>query len=149
MQEPALFCSLHSALAPHGDGTHGVGRSCSTAATSILQRKNGSPVYPISQMHIGVWLTTLHSAFNPHEPEHGFRHFLLIQARFVAQSVLLVHSGRQFGGDPINSARHLQSALSPFSVHCELGPHGDGWQGLTFNGGDCAKIKKKINKTDE
>lgn len=144
MQEPALFCSLHSALAPHGDGTHGVGRSSSTEATSMLHRRNGSPVYPFSHMHIGVWLITLHSAFNPHEPGHGSRHFLLIQAMFLAHSVLLVHSGLQFGGDPINSARHLQSALSPFSVHWELGPHGDGRHGLTFTGGVFAKIKDPI-----
>lgn len=92
---------------------------------------------------MGVWLTTLHSAFNPHEPRHGSWHFLFMQAILNAHSVLLVHSGRQFGGNPMKSGKHLQSALSPFSTHCELGPHGDGKHGLIFSGGEAAVIIHK------
>lgn len=62
-----------------------------------------------------------------------------MQAIFVVHSVLLVHSGRQFGGDPINSGKQRQSPLFPFSVQTELGPHGEGRHGFIATGGEDAK----------
>lgn len=79
----------------------------------------------------GVWLTTRHSAFDPHEPGQGSLHFWLMQAKLLEHSLLLIHSGLQFGGAPINSGKQEQDGESPETLHCELGPQGDGWQGLT------------------
>lgn len=67
----------------------------------MLHAVNGSPVYPWRQVQIGLWFTTEHSAFNPHEPGHGSSHFWLIQALVWSQSELRVHSGRHVGGFPI------------------------------------------------
>ena len=78
---------------------------------------------------------TLHLALIPHDPGHGSRHFSFIQAWLLGHSALIEHSGRQFGGDPIYVGRHEQDGLSLKSLHCELGPHGDGTQGfLTTTG---------------
>lgn len=87
-------------------------------------------MYPTLQIHIGVWLTTRHSAFSPHEPGQGSLHFWFMHARLVAHSELLTHSGRQFGGIPIKSLRQLHAGVSPIGLHSVLGPHGDGWHGL-------------------
>lgn len=46
-----------------------------------LHCENGSPTKPDRHTHIGVWLTTLHSAFAPQLPGHGSRHFWFMQAR--------------------------------------------------------------------
>lgn len=62
---------------------------------------NGSPVKPAAHTHVGVWLTTRHSALAPQDPGQGSRHFRLIQARWLAHSLLLTHSGRQLGGEPV------------------------------------------------
>lgn len=77
----------------------------------------GSPVYPFKQTHIGVWLTTRHSVFDPQAPGHGSRHFCFMQARWEAHSLLLTHSGLQFGGDPINSGKHVQEGESFTTRH--------------------------------
>lgn len=90
----------------------------------------GSPLYPGIQTHIGVWLTTLHSVFEPQEPGHGFRHFLFMQASWVSHSLLLTHSGLQFGGDPENSGKHVQEGKLLTTSHRALGPHGDNSHGL-------------------
>lgn len=53
----------------------------------------------------------------------------------------MIHSGLQFGGDPINSAKHEQEGVSPLTWHWDLGPHGEGTQGFpTGNGTSAAKI---------
>jgi len=65
------------------------------------QRMNGSPLNPGLHMHIGLWFTTLHVVPWPHELGQGSTHLLFSQARFVAQSVLTVHSGLQPGGASI------------------------------------------------
>lgn len=62
----------------------------------------------------------------PQSPGQGSLHFWLIQARWLAHSELVMHSGRQFGGDPINSARQEHEGESPMTLHSELGPQGDG-----------------------
>lgn len=92
---------------------------------------NGSPVKPSGHVHIGVWLMTLHCAPAPHDPGQGSLHFSLMHAKLLAHSELITHSGRQFGGLPVNSGRHEHEGVPPISLHCELGPHGDGTQGLT------------------
>lgn len=61
----------------------------------------GSPLNPGEQLHIGLWLTTLHLAFIPQVPGQGSRHFWFMHALFCIQSVLTVHSGLQAGGEPI------------------------------------------------
>lgn len=66
-----------------------------------LHRVNGSPVYWSIHEQIGVWFITSHWAFKPQEPGQGSRHFSFIHALLLGHSELIVHSGRQFGGDPI------------------------------------------------
>lgn len=70
---------------------------------------NASPVYPTGQVHLGVWLITRHSASSPQEPTHGSLHLLLMHARCSAHSLLLIHSGRQLGGEPIKSCKQEQA----------------------------------------
>lgn len=82
------------------------------------------------QTHIGVWLTTRHWALRPHEPGQGSVHFWLMQAKWLEHSLLLTHSGLQFGGDPINCGKHEQEGLSLITWHWAFGPHGDGWHGF-------------------
>lgn len=82
------------------------------------QPMKGSPSYPEMQIQFGVWLTTLHSAKEPQTPGQGSLHFWLMQAKWLEHSVLLTHSGRQFGGEPINSGRHEQDGESPETLHC-------------------------------
>lgn len=66
---------------------------------------------------------------------HGFLHFWFMQASELEHSLLLTHSGRQFGGVPMNSGKQEQEGISPFTTHWELGPHGEGMQGFPFSGG--------------
>lgn len=49
-----------------------------------------------------------------------------MQARLSAHSLLLIHSGLQFGGLPINSGKHVQTGASLTSLQMALGPQGDG-----------------------
>lgn len=66
-------------------------------------------MYPGGHIHLEVWLTTRHSAYSPQELGQGSVHLLLMQAKWVAHSLLLIHSGRQFGGVPINPTKHEQA----------------------------------------
>lgn len=91
-----------------------------------LQMVNGSPVYPAGQMQEGTWFMTLQVAETPHDPKQGSAHFLLTQAIALGQSVFTVHSGRQFGGLPINSAEHEQDGISLTTRHSAFGPQGLG-----------------------
>lgn len=50
-------------------------------------------------------------------PGQGSLHFLLTQAKLLVQSSLVMHSGRQFGGDPINSWRQEQDGESLITRH--------------------------------
>jgi len=98
-------------------------------------------MYPIGHLHIGEWLTTWHSAFGAHEPGHGSLHFILEQAKLYEHSLLVIHSGLQFGGDPIKLGRHEHDGDSPWTLHWELGPQGDGMQGLpTYCGKSAATL---------
>lgn len=64
-------------------------------------------------MHIGMWFNTWQWAFHPQEPGHGSLHFSLIHATLLGQSALIVHSGLQFGGDPMYDGRHEHEGEPP------------------------------------
>ena len=59
---------------------------------------------------MGVCVITEQMAATPQEPGQGSRHFSLIQAKLEGQSALIVHSGRQKGGDPRNPATQEHDA---------------------------------------
>ena len=111
----------------------------------MMHWRNGSPVYPSLQKHMGVWLTTRHSAFAPQEPTQGSLHFWLMQASWLEHSGLLAHSGRQFGGDPMNSGRQEHEGASLKTWHWALGPHGDGWQGFVGIGSISVAVHAEDN----
>jgi len=91
-----------------------------------VQRLNGSPVWPLLHVQIGIWLSTWQFAFKPHEPIHGSRHFWLMQANWLGHSALITHSGLHDGGEPMKSGKQEHTG-TPFCIwHCELGPHGVG-----------------------
>lgn len=80
-------------------------------------------------------MITVHLAPTPQDPGHGSLHFSRIQAKLLAHSELIVHSGRQFGGLPIKLPTHEHEGDPPISRHCELGPQGDGKHGSIYTGG--------------
>lgn len=90
---------------------------------------NGSPVYPVGHVHIGIWLTTAHIAPEPHEPGQGSLHLVSKQALSLGHSEFMVHSGLQFGGCPIYVSKHVHAGVLPMFLHCEKRPQGDGTQG--------------------
>lgn len=103
---------------------------------------NGSPENPSLQKHIGVWLTALHCALIPQELGQGSLHFWLIHAWLVGHSLLLMHSGRQFGGEFTKFGKQEHEGESLMTWHCAFGPQGDGWHGLIFTG---SWAVKKVN----
>lgn len=129
-QEPTPLCSLHIAFEPHGLGLHGFKISFGIRAIG-LHCENGSPVYPSWHIHIGEWLTTLHSVFVPQLPTHGSAHFWLRQAKLWSHSLLLMHSGLQFGGVPRYPGKQAQTGPSPLIPHVECEPQGEGSHGST------------------
>lgn len=94
----------------------------------------------MEQTHMGVWLTTRQSAFSPQEPGHGSLHFWFIQAWWAKHSLLLTHSGRQFGGELINPGKQVQDGESFITWHRALGPHGDGLHTFIISGLVSTKI---------
>lgn len=54
-----------------------------------------------------------------------------MQALSVGHSLLLEHSGLQYGGDPKKLDKHVHDGISPTSLQTELGPQGDGVHGVT------------------
>lgn len=82
-------------------------------------------------------------ALIPHEPTQGLLHFWLIHANWLEHSELLIHSGRQFGGDPMNSGKHEHDGFSLITSHLAFGPHGDGKHGLIGISGFVANISKQ------
>lgn len=127
---PAFPCSLHIALGPHGEGEHGV-----RGTSMTLHAIKASPVNPLGHKHWGAWLTTRHSAPDPHDPGQGSLHFWLMHAISFGHSVFAIHSGRQFGGLPRKFSRQAHDGEFPISLQIELAPQGEGWQGLTYGGG--------------
>lgn len=69
---------------------------------------------------------------------HGSTHLLLIQDLSKLHSLLVIHSGRQYGGFPTKPLKQVQDDVSPTSRHKAFGPHGDGMQGV-FVGGFTSK----------
>lgn len=63
-----------------------------------------------------------------------------MQAKLLLHSLLLIHSGLQFGGDPMNSGRQEHDGDSPITLHWALGPQGDGSHGFTSFTGMSSKI---------
>lgn len=78
--------------------------------SSLIHLTNGSPLKSTAQLQIGLWFITWHRAFWPQTPAHGFLHFWLIHDLSCEHSELKIHSGRQFGGEPIISGIQLQTA---------------------------------------
>ena len=56
-------------------------------------------------------------------------HFWLMHALFDGQSLLITHSGRQLGADPIIPGKQSHSALLFTALQVLYGPHGGGLQG--------------------
>jgi len=77
---------------------------------------------------------TLHCAFCPQVPGQGSLHFIFLHAKWYGHSPLLMHSGLQFGGEPIKSGKQEHDGCCPFTWHCEFGPHGDGTHGFSTTG---------------
>ncbi len=80
----------------------------------------------------------------PHKPAQGSSHLRLMQALSWGQSLLIKHSGLQFGGRPIMPGWQLHSQR-PFLAYgiTELGPQGLGSQGSTTTG-SIGRIAEKI-----
>lgn len=116
----------HWAFGPHGEGLHGSTGGGKVVIWIMVHWVNGSPVWLCKQVHTGICLMTWHSAFNPQEPGHGSLHLWFIQASWLLHSVLITHSGLQFGGASIKSGRHEQLGVPPIILHTALGPHGEG-----------------------
>lgn len=118
-----LFCSQWI----RGWQTHLLSSDC----TWTLHLTNGSPTAPFSHSQMAMWSTTEHLALSPQAFAHGSTHFRFMQAKFRAQSEFTLHSGRQYGGIPLNSGKHEHDGLPLSGRHLELGPQGLGTQGLT------------------
>lgn len=100
--------------------------------STLTQRTNGSPLKPMLQLQIALWLTVWQRAFIPHVPGQGSLHFWLMHDLSCEHSELTTHSGRQFGGAPVNSGKHEQTAWLFTSRHWLFKPHGDGWHGFSI-----------------
>lgn len=102
----------------HGSVKHGFSPLSGGGISGIgWQPLNGSPVSPGLQLHIGEWLNTSHLALIPHDEMHGSTHLLLVQANVGEHSDETTHSGRHWGGAPINPGKHEQTAWSLTSRH--------------------------------
>lgn len=53
-----------------------------------------------------------------------------MQAKLDVHSLLLTHSGLQFGGVPKNSGKQEHEGDSLITLHSALGPQGLGWHGF-------------------
>lgn len=58
-----------------------------------------------------------------------------MHAKLLEHSLLLLHSGLQFGGDPMYSGRQEQDGESFMTWQIAPEPHGDGWHGFVVGGG--------------
>lgn len=55
--------------------------------------------------------------------------------KWIGHSLLLTHSGLQFGGEPINSDKQEHDGDCPWTLHWEFNPQGDGIQGFPIGWG--------------
>lgn len=56
---------------------------------------------------------------------HGSKHLLRPHALFSEQSASVMHSKRQYGGEPIQFGKHVHFITLSVTWHWEYGPHGD------------------------
>lgn len=70
----------------------------------------------------------------PHDPGHGSRHLLFLQARLGGHSESTRHSGRQLGGSSNIGGRHEQCATIPSARQILFGPQGLGVHGSDIDG---------------
>lgn len=95
-------------------------------------------------MQVGLWFTTLHWAFLPQTPGHGSMQWLLTQAKFIAHSGLVVHSGLHIWyGSPNMLGRQVQDAALTLSRQTAFMPQGDGWHGSIISGLAGVALNKK------
>lgn len=90
--------------------------------------ENGSPVKPSLQMQTATWFKTWQLASIPHDPGQGSSHFCRTHANSAGHSEFIVHSGRQYGGEPTYPGRHEHAGPLANNWHREWGPQGDGVQ---------------------
>lgn len=62
-------------------------------------------------------------------PGQGSLHFWFMHAKLFGHSLLLTHSGLQFGGTPTYCGKQEQDGEVPETLHWALGPHGEGLHG--------------------
>lgn len=105
---------------------------------------NGSPIWSGKQVHVGTWLTTVHSALMPQTPGQGSRQWLDKQAALGEQSLFMTHSGRQapMYGLPMYGGMHEHRTVSSYTLHWAFSPHGDGEHGFLGTRGGTAATKK-------
>lgn len=106
------------------------------------QKVNGSPSKSSWHTQFGVWLITKHWAFCPQIPGQGSLHFWLIHANLSAHSLLLIHSGLQYGGDPTYSGKQEHDGKPLRTLQTAFDPHGDGWQGSTKTGSSSKILRR-------
>lgn len=75
-------------------------RDCLRAITIGWHRTKAFPSKPGLQAQLGTWFKTLQTAFKPQEPGQGSIQRSFTHALVFGQSELIVHSGRQKGGEP-------------------------------------------------
>lgn len=139
-----VHCPLkHSAFAPHGDGLHG--SSLTTIVGSRVHWVNAFPVNPSLHVQIDKCVITWQFALIPQEPGHGSRHFWLMQAKLLAHSSFIVHSGLQLGGLPSKLAWQEQDGIPLRLRQTEFGPQGDGMHGSLSSCGITAGAKNYKN----
>ena len=66
-----------------------------------------------------------------------------MQARLLAHSELEIHSGRQFGAEPIKPCKHEHDGESPIALHSEFGPQGLGAHGFIGSCTGCSTKERK------
>ena len=119
-------------FAPQGLGSHGsTGDGTTGLITSgiLLHCWKGSPLYPFGHLQTARWFLTEHLALSPHAPVQGSTQRCCEHACFLLHSLLIKHSGRQFGGAPMFPLVQEHIGRSPKALQTELGPHGLGTHG--------------------
>lgn len=109
----------------------------------IEQILSGSPVYPSRQSQRVWWRVTWQIALIPHSPTQGSLHFLFMHVWLVGQSVFIMHSGLQFGGDPMKVDKQVHKGFCWVdTLQCAFGPHGDDLHG-SLEGSSYGRSNKK------
>lgn len=64
-----------------------------------------------------------------------------MHAKLDGHSLLLEHSGLQYGGEPKKSGMQVHDGVPATSLQMEFAPHGDGVQGVTSSATGSTKEK--------